>query len=529
MRGDAYGVEAQSLVTDQRVRERLESQAFPATFLTTSGLTKRFPGVVAVDQVDLTLYSGEIVALLGQNGAGKSTLIQMLAGSHPSGSYDGEIFLAGARYQPQNVAAAEAAGIVLIPQEINIVPDMTVAENILLNHEPTRFGLIDRPALLARAREVLAEFGLELDPAQRMGALDLATQQLVVIARALSRRARLLILDEPTAALTEAEAQRLFDRMRGLRDRGVTCVFVSHRLAEVFAIADRILVMRDGRLRGDHLIGETSREAIVAEMIGGSLVAPGAQSAPTNQSLLEVEHLTVFDAEEPDRKRVDDLSFALHAGEVLGLFGLVGAGCSTAATAIFGGWRGKREGVIQIDGTRVVIDSPADAIRHGVGMVGQDRRETLIHDHPVADNIVLASLPDISSHGFVDRDQRSLTASKLVETLSIRTRSVESRVATLSGGNQQKVQVARWLAARSRLLILVDPTRGVDVGARAEINRLWQQLAGEGYALLLVSSEAEELIEVCHRILVMRNGRVVSEFAGEAATERQLLAAAAGV
>ena len=220
--------------------------------LATRALTKRFPGVLAVDRVDLVVAAGEIVALLGQNGAGKSTLIQLLAGVHPHGSYDGEIALDGRPYAPANVAAAEAAGVVLIPQEVNVVPDLTVGENMFLNAEPRRYGLVDRPALVVRASEVLRDFGVDVDPRTRMGALDLATQQLVVIARALSKRARLLILDEPTAALTETEAQRLFDRMRTLRARGVACIFVSHRLAEVFAIADRILVMRDGRLHGDH-------------------------------------------------------------------------------------------------------------------------------------------------------------------------------------------------------------------------------------------------------------------------------------
>jgi ABC-type sugar transport system ATPase subunit len=510
-------------------RERLGDQAAPDPLLTTSGLTKRFPGVVAVDNVDLTVSPGEIVALLGQNGAGKSTLIQILAGAHAHGTYDGTITLSGRTFQPVDVAAAESAGVVLIPQEINVVPDLTVGENILLNGEPTRFGLVDRPALFAMARAVLREFGVDIDPRARMGALDLATQQLVVIARALSKRARLLILDEPTAALTETEAQRLFERMRSLRDRGVTCMFVSHRLAEVFAVADRILVMRDGRLRGDHQIQATTRDAIVAEMIGGSLVELRGRIPPQERIVLEVDHLTAFDPEEPVRKRVDDVSLSLRAGEILGLFGLIGAGCGSAAMALFGAWTGKTQSVIRIDGRRVTIDSPADAIRHGIGLLAQDRRATLIQDHSLSDNLVLASLPEISPNGFVDRDRKEIIARRYIDVLSIRTRSVHTRVANLSGGNQQKVQVGRWLAAGSRILILVDPTRGVDVGARAEINRLWQQLASEGYALLLVSSEAEELIEICHRVLVMRHGRIVSEFEGESATEEQLLSAAAGV
>jgi len=496
--------------------------------LLTQGLTKRFPGVLAVDAVDLVIHPGQIVALLGQNGAGKSTVIQILAGVHPHGSYDGEIAIDGRPFAPVNVAAAEAAGVVLIPQEVNVVPDLTVAENVFLNNEPTRFGFVDRPLLHVRAGEVLRNFAIDVDPVARMGTLDLATQQLVVIARALSKQARLLILDEPTAALTEPEAQRLFARMRTLRDRGVACIFVSHRLAEVFAVADRILVMRDGRLQGDHDAARTTHDEVVAEMIGGTVTVLSPMGSARETLALEVDELTAYDIEDPERKRVDNLSFALHEGEILGLFGLLGAGCGTAAEAIFGAWPGRVEGRIRVTGEEVTIAHPADAIAHGLGLMPQDRRETLIHDHALSDNVVLASLPAVSPLGVLDIDRKRLVASEHVARLQIRTPSIDSRVATLSGGNQQKVQVARWLAAGSRVLLLVDPTRGVDVGARAEINRLWQALADEGYALLLISSEAEELVEVCNRVLVMRHGRLVSEHHGNDIAVGRLLHAAAG-
>jgi D-xylose transport system ATP-binding protein len=497
--------------------------------LVTRALTKHFPGVVAVDSVDLTIHHGEIVALLGQNGAGKSTAIQVMAGVHAYGSYGGTIELAGQPFAPTNVAAAEAAGVVLIPQELNVVPQLSVAENMFLNHEPGRFGFVDRLALQVRARQVLRDFDVDVDPAAPMGSLDLATQQLVVIARALSKRARLLILDEPTAALTESEAGRLFARMRRLRERGVASIFVSHRLAEVFAIADRILVMRDGRLQGDHPVSETSRQEIIAEMIGGAL-APLAKGGHARETVaLAIEHLTVYDPDISDRKRVDALAFALHEGEILGLFGLLGAGCGVVATALFGAWPGRVEGDVHIGGRAATISHPSAAIARGLGLMPQDRRETLIADHSVADNIVLASLNAISPKGILDLDRKKLTALDYIDRLRIRAPSPDARVATLSGGNQQKVQVSRWLAAGSRVLLLVDPTRGVDVGARAEINRLWQALAAEGFALLLVSSEADELVEVCDRVLVMRHGRLASEHRGAELTVRQLVAAAAGV
>jgi D-xylose transport system ATP-binding protein len=500
-----------------------------APLLRTARLSKRFPGVLAVDDVSLAIERGEIVALLGQNGAGKSTLIQIIAGRYPVGSYEGEIELGGQPYRARSVADAEAAGIALIPQELNIVPEMTVAQNIFLNHEPRRFGFIDRPALLAGAKQVLRDFDVDVDPNRRMGSLDLADQQMVVIARALSRNARLLILDEPTAALTGAEAKRLFAHMRALRDRGVTSIFVSHRLPEVFAVADRVLVMRDGALQSDAPIGQTSRDTVVADMIGVSLNQLTNQAAPGVEPALEVISLTACEPGDRSRKRVDGVSFTVHRGEIVGLFGLVGAGCSTVARALYGSWPGAVEASVRVDGQPVTIRIPGDALKNGIGLMEQDRRAALILDQAIEDNIALASLDQLSTGGVVDRDRKFLLADGYRRQLAIRTPSVKANVGTLSGGNQQKVQVSRWLAAGVRILLLVDPTRGVDVGARAEIDALWQQLAREGRAMLCVSSEAEELITICHRILVMRNGRIVAEFAGASVRERDLLSAAAGV
>ena len=485
--------------------------------------------MLAVDDVSLVIEAGEIVALLGQNGAGKSTLIQIVAGRYAAGTYEGEIELDGRPYRARGIADAEAAGIALIPQELNIVPEMTVAQNIALNHEPRRFGFIDRPALLAGAKRVLRDFDVDVHPNQRMGSLDLAHQQMVVIAGALSRHARLLILDEPTAALTDAEAQRLFDRMRSLRDRGVTCIFVSHRLPEVFAIADRVLVMRDGALQSDTPIDRTTRDSIVADMIGASLTQLTTQSLPGVEPALQVVSLTAWEPGERGRTRVDNVSLTVHRGEIVGLFGLVGAGCSTVARAIYGAWPGAVDAVVQVDGSPVSIRTPGDALRNGIGLMEQDRRAALILDHAIEDNIALASLDRLSRLGVIDRDERYLLAERFRQQLSIRTPSVKANVGTLSGGNQQKVQVSRWLAAGVRILLLVDPTRGVDVGARAEISALWQALAQDGRAILCISSEAEELIAICHRILVMRNGRIVAEFAGDDVSERELLNAAAGV
>ena len=301
--------------------------------LVATGLSKQFPGVRALDNVEFSIASGEIVALLGQNGAGKSTLIQILAGAHATGSYDGTIILAGEPYRPLDVADAEAAGVALVPQEVNIVPDLTVAENITLNNEPMHWGIIDVSQRMRLARTALAAFDIDVDPARQMSSLDLATQQLIIIARALAKNARLLILDEPTAALTEHESLRLFERMRSLKKRGVAIIFVSHRLAEVFAISDRIVVMRDGRICGRHMVGDVTRHDMVTEMIGHAISAAGpVVTRKPGKMALEARDLSVFEIE--GRRRVHRLNLIIRQGEVVGLFGLLGAGCAETALEI---------------------------------------------------------------------------------------------------------------------------------------------------------------------------------------------------
>ena len=360
-----------------------------------------------------------------------------------------------------------------------------------------------------------------------MGALDLATQQLVLIARALSKQVRLLILDEPTTALTRREAERLFDRLRALKAHGVASIFVSHRLAEVFAIADRIAVMRDGRMLSIGTIAATSREVIVEAMVGRKVPMPErGLSGGVGEIALEVDRLVVRDIDERRPPYVDGISFTVRQGEILGLYGLLGAGCAEALLAIFGAWHGPFAGGVQIDGVETRIASPGDAIRAGLGLVAQDRRQALMHDRSIADNIVLASLPAFTRLGFVDRAGMLLRSGELLATLGIKAPSVAAEVGTLSGGNQQKVQIARWLAAKSRVLLLVDPTRGVDVGARAEINRTWLQLVASGHTIVLVSSEAEELVELCDRVLVLVRGRIGAECQGPM-REYDLLSAAA--
>jgi ABC-type sugar transport system ATPase subunit len=499
-----------------------------APILSARRLIKDFPGVRALDEVDFDISPGEIVALLGQNGAGKSTLIQIFAGAHGAGSYAGEITLGGGRYAPAGVAAAETAGVALVPQEVNIVPDLTVAENITMNDEPMRWGMIDVPRRLRVATDALSEFGLDVRPDAMMSSLDLATQQLVVIARALAKRARLLILDEPTAALTEAESARLFERLRALKAKGVAIIFVSHRLAEIFAISDRIVVMRDGRIRGRHRAADVSRPQIVAEMIGDAS-GEGERRVPVARHAvaLETRGLSVFEPE--GRPRVTGLDLAVREGEVVGLFGLLGAGCIEAALAIYGAWPGRCQGEILIAGKPVSIDRPDQAVALGLGLMAQDRRDCLVGEQTVSDNIVMASFGCIVRHGALDIALGRRHAQDQSDALGIKASSIDTEVRTLSGGNQQKVQIARWLTADSQVLIMIDPTRGVDVGARRDIKAIWSELARNGKALLLASTDAEELVDTCDRVMVLSHGRRVGELSGSDLTEKNLVRMAADV
>ena len=491
-------------------------------------LTKLFPGVVAVDNVDLDIAPGEIVALLGQNGAGKSTLIQVLSGLYPFGTYAGEIRLNGSLLRCHSVAEAERAGVAFLAQEVNVASDLTVEEGLFLNNEPTRLGLVDRPLRRARAVKALADFGLTIDPATPLGDLDLASQQLVLIVRALSKNARLLILDEPTAALTDRETQRLFEKIRQLSGRGVAIIFVSHRLAEVFEISDRIVIMRDGRISGALRTAETSRDAVVDLMIGRSVShRPRRAANSIGEIAIAAQDLVVRDT--GGRELVSHIDFAVRRGEIVGLFGLLGSGVVEATMALFGAWRGETSGTILIDGKKAAIAQPADAVRLGLGLIAQDRRDGLSAEHSIHDNAVLADLRTLSRHGFVDRPAARRKIMNLFDRLKIKAADADVLVGTLSGGNQQKVQVARWLAAGARVLLLVDPTRGVDVGARAEITGIWSELAAAGCAILLVSSDAEEIVEICDRAVVLRNGHIAGNVARGELSEAQLLKLAAGL
>lgn len=491
------------------------------------GLTKTFPGVVAVDNVDLDIAPGQIVALLGQNGAGKSTLIQVISGLYPFGSYSGEIQLDNVFLRSHSVAEAEASGVAFLAQEVNVAPDLSVEEGLFLNNESNRFGLVDRPLRRSRAKAALVDFGLDIDPSLPLGDLDLASQQLVQIVRALSKNARLLILDEPTAALTDRETRRLFDSVRQLSKHGVAIIFVSHRLAEVFEISDRIIVMRDGRISGALNTAETTRDAVVDLMVGRHMQSRDERVQKTSGTAIEAKGLVVHDAN--GKVQVNELALEVRHGEIVGLFGLLGSGVVETAMALFGAWLGPVSGTILVDGRERKIGGPQDAVAAGIGLIAQDRRDGLSGEHSIFDNAILADLPALSRFGFIDKVLARRKIIDLFDRLKIKAKDIDVLVGKLSGGNQQKVQVARWLASGVQILLLIDPTRGVDVGARAEISQIWIELANSGCALLLVSSDAEEIVEICDRAVVLRNGRLAGELGRGELNESSLLKLAAGV
>ena len=494
--------------------------------LEATGVHKRFGGVHALRGVSLDVQS-EVHALVGENGAGKSTFINILAGAVQRDA--GRVVFAGHDVDFHSPAESQAAGIAVIHQELATLPTLSVAENLLMGRMPARSGWLDGAAMRSAAREQLAQVGLEIDPRTPMRDLSLSQQQLVEIARALSAGARLLVMDEPTSSLTEHETRRLLELVRRLRTNGVAILYVSHRMGEVFAIADRITVYRDGAYVDTLDVARTTPAAIVGLMVGRPLAtAAPHQDHHGAETVLDVRGLT-------RRRRVgsggpiEDVSFVVHRGEIVGLAGLVGAGRSEVARGIFGAERFDA-GDILLEGRPVQFRSPADAIRAGVAMVPEDRKGlALFLEKPVRWNVSMVELPALARAGVVRRARERALVMEQVERLRIRTSSIEAPVRTLSGGNQQKTVLARWLAARPKLLILDEPTHGVDVGAKAEIAALIRALAGDGVAILLISSELPEILELSDRILVMRGGRMVAELDREAADEHIVMLHATGI
>ncbi len=493
-------------------------------------VTKEFPGVRALDGVSFDLAAGEVHALCGENGAGKSTLIKILAGYWPHGSYGGELLLDGAAVRFRSLRDAERHGIALIAQELALVPELSVAENLVLGREPVRRGLVDWRRVEAEARRGLARVGLDVDPARPVRELGVGQQQMVEIARALLKDARILVLDEPTAALTGADTARLLDLLRELRAHGVSSIYISHRLDEVLAIADRVTVLRDGRSVGSAGRAGLTRDGVIALMVGREVedLYPRPATAP-GPVALRVEDWSVADPVNPGRFVVRDISFEVHEGEVLGVAGLLGAGRTALVSSLFGAAASPVSGRLALRGgpSRPPFSSPAQAIAAGCALVSEDRkRYGLVLEADLRENLTLATLRHYLRGPLLDHAARERAAGEQVEALRIRTPGLAAAAGELSGGNQQKVVLGKWLLARPRVLFLDEPTRGIDVGARAEVYQLIEGLAARGLAVVLVSSDLPEVLGLSHRVLVLSQGRRTGLFDWSQATPERVMAAA---
>ena len=479
----------------------------PEPVLAVEGLSKSFPGVRALHDVRFDVYAGEVHALLGENGAGKSTLIKIVSGVYRPDA--GTIRVDGREVHFAGPQEAQAAGIATVFQELLLFPDLTVAENIFLGHAPrSAWGGIDWAAMRVRAAEILASLDIhELDVTAPVSTLSVANRQRVEIAKALSLNARVLIMDEPTAALPEADVLRLFAIVRNLRARGVGVVYISHRMAEIFTLADRVTVLRDGEFVATREVARTSEPELITMMVGRVIdhLFPKLATKP-GEPVVEVRDLV-------SPPVVRGVSFTVRTGEIVGLAGLIGSGRSEVAQTIFG-ISPATSGEIRLAGKAVRITSAGQAKRHGIAYVPEDRgSQGVIRAMTLRQNVSLAVLRWIARQGFIDRDAEEKLAADAIARFSIRARGPEQIVGKLSGGNQQKVVLGKWLATKPKLLIMDEPTRGIDVGAKAEIHRLMSELAAQGLAVLMISSELPEILGMSDRILVMREGRIAAEFA----------------
>lgn len=484
------------------------------------GITKRFPGVTALSNVSLSIHTGEVLALVGENGAGKSTLIKVMTGFHQMD--EGEILIDGAATTFTHPNQAIDAGIACIYQELSIVPDIDVAKNLFLGNWPKKGVFLDNRTMYRKAKEILGRIHLDVDPHVKASSLSIAQQQMLEIGRALTRDARIIIMDEPTSSLTDREADILLELVMQLKREGVAIIYISHKLDEVMQVSDRATILCDGKNVATVETKDVTREKLIEYMLGRPMDDMyGKQEAELGEVLLSVDHLT--------RKGVfSDVSFQARRGEVLGFFGLVGAGRSEIMRAIFG-VDAYDSGTISIDGKPVTIANPVQARRHGLALVPEDRKkEGLALRLSILNNMTMVKISEINHLGFIDKKiQRSL-ADQYVKEIRVKTPSVNQLAGNLSGGNQQKVVIAKWLMEDPDILILDEPTRGIDVGSKAEIYEIIYEIAKKGASVIVVSSELPEILGICDRIITVAEGKITAEFSGKTATDKEILAAALG-
>jgi len=480
------------------------------------GINKSFPGVKALNDISLTVEEGEVLALIGENGAGKSTLMKILSGVYTMDS--GEIYVSGQPVHIDSPLSATSIGISIIYQELNQMPNLSIAENIFMGREKASFKFLSNKAAMEREAEGLVkQVGLHVGVSTLIGSLSIAQRQMVEVAKALSMNAKIIIMDEPTSSLTDRENEILMDIIRGLREHGVSVVFISHKLNEIFQISDRITVLRDGKNVGTVRTSESDEQQLIEMMVGRSIteIYPPPLGSKTEETVLQVENICT--------SLLKNVSFSLQKGEILGFSGLVGAGRTELMNAIFGVDR-MSGGAIMVEGQKINVHCPNDAIDHGIGFVPEDRKlKGLIMGMTVRDNITLACLAMISKKNVINQKAEGGVATEYVQKLNIKTPGIEQTVQNLSGGNQQKVVVSKWLTTRPKILILDEPTRGIDVGAKKEIYTLMRQLTAQGMSIIMVSSELSEILGMSDRIIVMHDGTVKGELPGESATQQAIM------
>jgi ribose transport system ATP-binding protein len=490
-------------------------------------ITKRFPGVVALDNVSFTVHAGELHAIVGENGAGKSTLMKILSGVLTD--YEGRLLLRGAPVQFEGTRDAERAGIAIIHQELNLVEQLSAAANIFLGREKrSALGLLDDRRMAREAGQFLVQLECHIDPSRPVSELRVGDQQLVEIAKALMLETDILIMDEPTSALTEAEVARLFRVIERLRQRGVTILYISHKMDEVFRLADRITVLRDGRLVKTLARPETNAREVTHLMVGREIeaVKVGERRRP-GDIVLEVHGLSLPWSGHARGWRLRDIHFALHRGEILGIAGLMGAGRTELLECLFGSSTERPMGCVLLEGREVHFSHPAEARQAGVALITEDRKRLGLFAHmSVGANITMCTLRDAVMGGLISRRRERRMAEESADRLGIKTAGVDTAVTSLSGGNQQKAIIGRWLRTKPKVLLMDDPTRGVDVGAKAELYRLMDRLCREGLGIIVTSSELPELLTLCDRILVLCEGRLTAEFGRSEATEQRIMEAA---
>lgn len=491
-----------------------------------TGITKRFSGVAALDGVYLDLRQGEVLGLIGENGAGKSTLMKILGGIYPHDTFEGQIVIGDVEQKFASTRDSEAAGVAIIHQELELVPQMTVAENIMLGHEVARGGVIDWEFANRHAVDALARVDLLIDPETPIYRLSLGQQQLVEIAKALIKDKRIIILDEPTTSLSDAEAQRLLALMRRLAEEGRSCIFVSHRLEELLKVSDRITVLRDGRNVSTVNTNDITTGQLISLMVGRTLdqLYPPRACTPVD-TIFEVNDWTVMDPVRMGRTRLKSIRFSARRGEVLGFSGLVGAGRTELATSLIGAYGGHRvSGELRVAGVPARIQSPREAMQAGIAYVPEDRKALgLILSESIARNISLAAPEMISFGGVLDEDKEYRLAGDSITRLGIKCNSPDQAVGTLSGGNQQKVVLAKYLLTRPKVLILDEPTRGIDVGAKTEIYHVINQLAADGVCIIMISSDMPELLGMADRVIVMCEGAITADLSGAELTENNVM------